>query len=199
MSVKPLPIVWIGRPQPQVTEDLVRDVSRSLHLKPNQTALLLFYCHHMQGFCPSEAMIAEAIGCTGRWVRKLRQQLADRGVIGVDDYAVYIDWNRLRQYAMLDPVMTLGRATALPIPTRTIRTRDALRYLTCSIPEAVAILGSLSAEGAMRLLRDAQHVPEYVEELELPPSPQNEEEIAAFIQLAIDHKADWIADDPLPF
>ena len=199
MSVKPLPIVWIGRPQQQATEDLVSDVSRSIHLKANQSALLLFYCQRTQGFRPSETMIADAVGCSGRWVRRLRQQLADRGVIGFDPYAVYIDWDRLRQYAMLDPVMTLGRATALPIPTRTIRTRDALHYLTCSVNEAVAILGSLSAEGAMRLIRDAQRVPEYVEERELPQSMQNEEEIAALVQRAIEHKADWIADNPLPF
>lgn len=201
MPVPPLPIRWIGHSFPAAQRHtLVCDVSRNMHLKPNHSALLEFYCAQRAGFRPAEAYIASRIGVTPRWTRKLRQQLADLGVIGVDAEGVYIDWNRLRIYATLDPKQTSRKAFALPIPTRAARTHDAVKYLTCGIDKAVSILSSLSEDGYARLLFDVARVSaQTYEDPSLEPHVDLDPALEERVGEALLAKDEWLFGEPLPF
>lgn len=87
----------------------------SLHLSSSELTLLRYYAKQKSGFSPAVATVTTETGLSRRTVFRVRSQLMDRGVIGVDSGRLLIDWQRIRTFASLDPSLTNKNITASPV------------------------------------------------------------------------------------
>lgn len=89
------------------TEDMVRDAANAMHLNKNETKLLFIYCFKcITGFAPSAGFLSKQVGVTTRTIYNIRKRLEDYGILDVGETYMYLNWNRLRQIAMANPIYT---------------------------------------------------------------------------------------------
>lgn len=64
----------------------------------------MYYCSQANGFTPARLRIENQTGIAFNKISEIRQGLVKRGLIQYDaqEGFIFIDWNRLRIFAMLD-------------------------------------------------------------------------------------------------
>ena len=118
----------------------------SLHMSKGEIKLLCYYAARSNGFKPSAKLISKETGLSRARVFAGRQMLEEHGVISVDNERVYIDWQRIRIFASLDPKMTSKHCRIAPIAKK----RDYTIYYP---PKSFMIkLNSCSTEDACKML-----------------------------------------------
>lgn len=132
--------------------ELCSDCSKALHMGKGEAALLKYYASCSDGFSPAVATICSKTGISRRRVFYDRDKLCDHGVTAIENNKLFIDWNRIRVFASLDPGMTNKHCYIAPVNTKKrhyniyINNKLFIRLESCSVEQAVKILGALSNE-----------------------------------------------------
>lgn len=75
-------------------------------MSKGEVALLKFYAQQTSGFKPSAQYIANTIGLSRMQVFRLRDKLIEHGIAAKDDKRLFINWDRIKLFSTLDPMMT---------------------------------------------------------------------------------------------
>ena len=123
---------------------MIIDAAKNIHLRKQATKLLLFYTDQAEGFSPVLALICARTGISKNKVSEIRKKLVQRGLICYDRefHKIYISWNRLQAFAMLEKplLLTRGKHTFYPFepelqtPKRKKHKRHAEQHRLLPVP-----------------------------------------------------------------
>lgn len=82
---------------------LIAEAMRKLRIKDEAQRLMLCYVNCPSGFKPSTKYIFEKTGIKQNHVARARAKLARFGLLCFQDETIWIDWDRIRILASLDP------------------------------------------------------------------------------------------------
>lgn len=90
---------------------MVEAAAKSIHLRQQATRLLTLYASQANGFRPAQGFIESKTGIPAKKISDVRARLARCGIICYDKQAgkIYIAWDRIRAYAILDKPLLLSR------------------------------------------------------------------------------------------
>ena len=97
---------------------MVNDCARNIHLRNRATKLLLFYAKQSNGFRPALMLIEKETGISTNKISEIRNILVDHGLINYnrEQRYIYIAWNRIRAFAMLDKPLRITRGKCYFFP-----------------------------------------------------------------------------------
>lgn len=143
--MRPLKIVHINVRSMDDREELCALCGSSLHMSKGEVKLLKYYAAQSSGFTPSVKRINEKTGLSRTQVYAVRNMLEKHGTVLVDQHCVYIDWERIRIFASLDPKLTGRHFNVAPV-----KKPD---YNIYNIPESFLVkLQACTVEQACELL-----------------------------------------------
>ena len=90
-----------------------------------EQALLRFYLEQSTGFAPSVSRIEKTTGLKKCYLLRARKLLEEDGLILLTERFLYIDWNRIRLFASLNPAVIpkqRAKRQITPVRVRTERT-----------------------------------------------------------------------------
>ena len=143
--ILPPKIVHINVRSMDDREELCALCGSSLHMSKGEVKLLKYYAAQSSGFTPSVKRICNETGLSRAQVYNTRNMLEKHGVALLDQDCVYIDWERIRIFASLDPKLTGRHFNVAPV--------KKLDYNIYNIPESFLVkLQACSVEQACELL-----------------------------------------------
>lgn len=92
-----------GRPSQEAQSLIVNQALANLRMPKAARALMAYYASCGMGFRPSLKLIDENTHIGVKNVSTVRQYLVHYGLIAYDGAAIYIDWMRLKAFAMMNP------------------------------------------------------------------------------------------------
>lgn len=97
--------------RPRCYLTMIDDCAKNIHLRKQATALLKFYAGYLDGFRPALAFIEKETGIHAEDVSKIRKRLVDHGLIAYnrEKRYIYIAWNRIRAFAILEEPLRITR------------------------------------------------------------------------------------------
>lgn len=122
--LRPLRIVHLNKNN-EDSPALSAQAGEVLHMAHGEKTLLRFYLEQSTGFAPSVCRIEKTTGMKKRNILYARQLLQEDGLILETDKYLYVDWNRVRLFASLDPTITpkqRAKRQIAPVRVRTERT-----------------------------------------------------------------------------
>lgn len=97
---------------------MVKQAAANIHLRQQSTQLLLCYARQADGFKPAQGFIEKKTSIPAKKVSDVRARLVKRGLICYDkeSHKIYIAWDRIRAFAILDKplLLTRGKCTFFP-------------------------------------------------------------------------------------
>lgn len=123
---------------------------QALHMSKGELALLLYYAACSDGFRPAVATVCKETGLSRAQVFNARIMLEKHGVIKCTENNLIIDWNRIRLFSTLDPLLTNKHCTISPVETKKLDynvlcSRTLIQRIeTCPLEQALQILSALT-------------------------------------------------------
>ena len=112
------PAIFHSKGRPQCYLTMIDDCARNIHLRKQATELLKFYAGCSNGFRPALYLIEKEIGIPSVKVSPIRKILVDHGLIDYnrEQRYIYIAWNRINAFAMLEKPLRLTRGKCVFSP-----------------------------------------------------------------------------------
>lgn len=123
---------------------------QALHMSKGEVALLRYYAACSDGFRPAVATVCKETGLSRAQVFNARIMLEHHGIIKYTANNLIIDWNRIRLFSTLDPLMTGKHCTIAPVETKKLDynvlcSRTLIQRIeTCPLEQALMIFSSLT-------------------------------------------------------
>ena len=110
-ALKPPPQIQHSEPRPENYRAMVKDCAKNIHLRKQSTALLQYYANQANHFRPALATVEKETGIPANKVSEIRQIQVKRGLIAYNNEHgfIYIGWDRIRAFAMLEMPLRLPR------------------------------------------------------------------------------------------
>lgn len=114
MKTPPM-IVHIGYKKEDCLPEIARDCAKAIHMGKGEAALFSFYAAQSTAFKPALNHVAEKTGQSRSQVARNRAALIEHGLAAEERGRLYIDWNRAKLYASLNPALTSKRCRFAPM------------------------------------------------------------------------------------
>ena len=110
VSTPPPRIIHVPK-RPAKYRQMIYDSAANIHLRQQSMKLLLFYADQANGFSPALALIHRETGIAPNKVSEIRQRLVKRGLLFYNnqEHAIYIAWDRIQAFAILDKPILISR------------------------------------------------------------------------------------------
>ena len=149
-----------GRPSQEAQSLIVNQALVNLRMPKAARALMIYYASCGMGFRPSLKLIDENTHIGVKHVSTVRQYLVHYGLIAYDGTAIYIDWMRLKAFAMMDPKL-MGRKKSWKIaplkPSRSLKSGVHNYYIRPRKPEDAIVI---AYEAIGEAIKSGVHFPE---------------------------------------
>lgn len=131
---------------------LVLKAAKAMHMGRGEASLLTYYAACSSGFTPSAKHVSEAIGMGITYVYPLRNALESKGILTITEDAIYVNWDRIRTFAALNPKKTTKSMFIKPQTPRVVdRISGAIdlnpKFLnawTMKLPELIIYFGNMT-------------------------------------------------------
>lgn len=106
---------------------LVDMVAKAIHLTRAEQAVLKVLSAQANGFAPSLKLLEDRSSYSRQGVINARKALIAKGVVGETKSHLLIDWDRIRLFSTLDPLMTKSKAEVMKVEDNLSQKKHAER------------------------------------------------------------------------